>query len=419
MQVLIFLNILLKIIDYVIISKRGFMALDIQTIIFTRHKSTEDVIKSYIENINGFKFLAATDDCDKAIVALGELKRALFIVDVSEYEDEALNMVVKVMSANSDIKVVVISDKQDTKIVIKAMRAGASDFLSIPIIKEQLNSVLAKIKSAEIQGNRVKSKCKTLSVFSNKGGVGKTSIAMNLALELAKNTKEDVVLLDLNFQLGDVTTFWDLNPSFNISYMIKNSSKLNEEFLLSTVEKYKNTSLYILADPPYFKNADFVTVNDIENLITALKKTFSYIIIDTATGFGNKVMKVLELSDMVLFVTTVNLPALRNCQKCLELFSELGFDNEKIKIVINRYMETDEVKYEDVESLLKKKVFFKIPNNYFTMMSAINKGVPVSDVNSASNIAKSYKNLSMIVADSIYRQNFDDNLFIEDLDEEN
>ena len=93
-----------------------------------------------------------------------------------------------------------------------------------------------------------------------------------------------------------------------------------------------------------------------------------------------------------------------NSQRCLELFEKLGFDEDKVQVLINRYMENDEIKAEDVEEVLGKSLYWKIPNNYFTMMSAINKGVPVSDINPDSNVALSYKNLALMVSDSVYRQ---------------
>lgn len=100
----------------------------------------------------------------------------------------------------------------------------------------------------------------------------------------------------------------------------------------------------------------------------------------------------------------MNLPALRNCQRCLDLFEKLGYDNEKVQILINRYMENDEIKIEDVEKLLNKQVYWKIPNNYFTMMAAINKGVTAAEINASSNVAVSYRELAMNVSDSVYRK---------------
>ena len=187
--------------------------------------------------------------------------------------------------------------------------------------------------------------------------------------------------------------------------MFENSNKLSKDFMLSTFEKYDNTSLYILANPPFYKSADRVSVENIEKLVSAMQKVFSYIIIDTSTGFGNKIMKVLEMSDLIFFMTTVSLPALRNCQKCLEMLEETGIGKDKAEIIINRYMETDDVKIEDVETLLRKKIYWKIPNNYFIMMEAINKGVPISYINSSSNVAKSYRNLALFVENNIYRKN--------------
>ena len=175
--------------------------------------------------------------------------------------------------------------------------------------------------------------------------------------------------------------------------------------MLSTLEKYKDTSLYILADPPYFKQADNIKPNQIKKLFDILKETFSYIIVDAESSFDGKNITALDNSDMILLVTVANLPALRNTQRCLELFDKLGYDREKIQIVVNRYMENDEIKENDVEQVLSKPIFWKIPNNYFAIMNSINKGIPVREVNDTTNLAQSYKNLAKHISDNSYRLN--------------
>ena len=379
--------------------------MNIPALIISEQTNTVELFKRYINEFEKFSFLASTSDFVKAHKAVSELNgKCLVIVDASDYQELALNFVSKISSEYKDCKVVVLSDKPDVNSVISAMRLGASDFLAIPVIKKEFFQVLDKLFNDITNLTPKKSKCRVISVYSNKGGVGKTSIATNLALELSKMTKENVALIDLNFQLGDVTTFLDLKPSFNISYMLQNVEKLNRDYLLSTLEKYKDTSLYVLADPPYFGIKDDVSSKNISKLFEILRDTFSYVVVDTAGGFDSKSMKALENSDLVFLATIVNLPALRNCQRCLELFEKLGFEDDKIQILVNRYMENDEIKAEDIEDVLGKKLYWKIPNNYFTMMSAINKGVPVSEINSDSNVALSYKNLALMVSDDIYRQ---------------
>ncbi len=377
----------------------------IKTIVISEQESTSELLKLYLQEFEKFNFLAAVFDFSKAYNAIKELDRCLVIVDISYYQEQALNFISKITSEFKNCRVLVISDRLQVDLVIRAMRIGASDFLQLPLIKDEFFEVLNKHYLDMSGAKPKKSKCRVVTVYSNKGGVGKTSIATNLALELAKITKENVALIDLNFQLGDVTAFLDLKPSFNISYMLQNLDKINEDFLLSTLEKYKDTSLYVLADPPYFKQADNVSSKDITKLFNILRDTFSYVVVDTSGGFDSKAINALENSDLIFFVTIVNLPALRNCQRCMELFDKLGIEADKVQILINRYMENDEISADDVEEVLGKNIYWKIPNNYFTMMSAINKGVPVSYVNPDSNVALSYKNLALLVSDSIYRQN--------------
>ena len=376
----------------------------IETIVITEQIHTAELLKRYIEDCENFSFLAETSDFSKAYNGIKELSKVLVIVDISEYPEQGLNFVSKISSEFENCKVIALSDKPAVDMVIRAMRIGASDFLSLPLIKGEFFEVLDKTYKDLTDSKPKKSKCRVMTVYSNKGGVGKTSIASNLALELAKITKENVALIDLNFQLGDVTTFLDLKPSFNISYMLQNLDKINEDFLLSTLEKYKDTSLYVLADPPFFKQVEDISSKQISKLFNILRDTFSYVVVDTSGGFDGKAMMALENSDLIFLVTIVNLPALRNCQRCLELFEKMGFDDEKTQVLVNRYMENDEIKAEDVEDVLGRKIYWKIPNNYFSMMSAINKGVPVSEINPDSNVALSYKNLALMVSDSVYRQ---------------
>ncbi len=378
--------------------------MSIPVVIISEENSLIELLKSYADESENFSYLSAASDFSKAYDAVKELKQVLLIVDISGYQEQALNFVSKVSSDCPKCRVITLFDKPDTDIVIRALRVGASDFVSMPVIKSEFMNSLEKIYNDLSDNNPQKSKCQVITVYSNKGGVGKTSVAVNLSYELAKITKENVALIDLNFQLGDVATFLDLKPSFNISYMLKNLDKINGDFLLSTLEKYKDTSLYVLADPPYIKHTEKISSKDVTKLFDILKETFSYVVVDTSGGFEKNALTAIENSDLVLLGAIVNLPALRNCQRCIEYFEKLGIEKDKIQVVVNRFLENDEISSDDVKEVLGRELYWKIPNNYFTMMSAINKGVPVSDVNPDSNVALSYKNLALNISDSIYRR---------------
>ena len=370
----------------------------ISTIILSN--SEQRILKMYLEEHKEFRLLAESFDSDKIYDAVNELSKALLFVDM-DYMEQDYHFISFLRNKYQDLRIIAFTQSPSTGEMIKAMRAGASGLLSVPFIKDEVMSLLDRVSDDLLNNHKEKSKCRIITIFSNKGGIGKTSIASNLALELAKISKEDVALVDLNFQLGDVTTFWDLKPSFDLTYMVNNPDKINKEFLLNTLEK---TSLHILADPPFFKGADNISSKQIESLISSLKGAFSYVVIDTSAGFDNKTMVAIKNSDIILLVTVANLPALRNTQRCIELFNSEVSDRDAIQVVVNRYMENDEIGLEDIEKLLAQSVFEKIPNNYFTMMSAINKGVPVSEINNESNVAKAYRSLALKTADFVYRK---------------
>lgn len=378
------------------------MADNISAIIVTKNSSLRQLLDSYLQEIGCFDILDDFEDYSELYNTISSLVKVLLIVD---FESVPNFLVGKYAQDIPGCKIMVIKENPDVDFIVRTVRAGAKEILSYPLIKSEFVESVNNLKIRFNDDLQTQNKCKTITVFSNKGGIGKTSIAANLALELAKITKENVALVDLNFQLGDITTFLDIKPSFDISYMLKNLDTVNKDFLLSTMEQYKNTSLYVLADPPYFRQAENISPKQVAKLFEILKESFSYIIVDTDSHFDAKTVTVLDYSDMIFLVTIVNLPALRNCQRCLDLFNKLGYDDAKVQILINRYMENDEISLEEVENLLKKRVYWKIPNNYFAMMASINKGVLLSDLNQNSNVAVSFKELAIYVADSVFRNN--------------
>ena len=374
------------------------------TVILSNEFSTSEVIKLFAGEFDNLEVCQENDYSEAYKKIANYQGKSILLADLSSYKQQKLELILKVTKECKSCKVLALSDNPSVDLIIEIMRAGAKEFVPIPIIKSEFFESVNKLLS-ELNETKKTNNCKIISVFSNKGGIGKTSLATNLALELCKITKENIALIDLNFQMGDITTFLDLKPSFNISYMLENLDKINETFLLSTLERYKKTSLYVLADPPYFKQADNIQPRQITKLFNTLKETFSYIIVDAEASFEGKNIAALDNSDLVLLVSVANLPALRNTQRCLELFEKLGYDKEKVKIILNRYMENDEIKEADVEKVLSKKIYWKIPNNYFAIMTAINKGIPVSEINDSTNIARSYKDLAQYISDNLYKQN--------------
>ena len=379
----------------------------ISIVLVSHNKRLTDLLQLYIDEIDDCEVAGHFYNSEGVFETILSMEESILFVDAST---DTNDLIEKVSHECNKCKIVAIRENPDISFIVNVIRQGVMDILAYPVIKSEFVDVINRIRTKFNETYQKQDKCKMITVFSNKGGIGKTSIASNLAYELAQITKENVALIDLNFQFGDITTFMDIQPSFDISYMFDNLNALNKDFLLSTMEQYKNSSLYVLADAPYFRQSKNVTSKQVTKFFEALKESFSYIVVDTDTTFDEKTITTLDYSDMIFLVTIVNLPALRNCQRCLGLFDKLGYDKNKVQLLINRYMENEDITISDVENLLKKKVYWKIPNNYFALMASINKGILLAELNPTSNVAQSYKDLAINVSDSVFKtrlvQNF-------------
>lgn len=381
---------------------------NLNVLLIDNDENSRSIIKSYLSEVEGVGISAEFSDYDAGVSLASASGRCIVIIDVSDNLDRLVNDIKFLKSKNKEVVIVALSNKASADVIIKTMRAGAKEFVSKPVIKTEFldvfNNLIKDMNSAESPET-----CKIISTFSNKGGIGKTSIAVNLAVELAQMSKEKVALIDLNLQLGDVATFLDMTPPFAMDYIADNINNLDEEELLKTMTRYKNTTLYVIADPLNIDKSKDITAEQIKNILNALKKTFSYIVIDIGTNIDSKTIAALDNSDLILLIAIVNLPAIRSTQRCMELFDKLGYSSDKIKLVLNRYMENEDIKTSDIEEVVKQKVYWKIPNNYLTMMSAINKGVPVNEVNQDTNVAINYKEFASKVSDYLITQKLNKN----------
>ena len=368
--------------------------------ILDKNEQSRNITKSFIEGLEFIENIEVFDNYKQGYEAIKNSQNPIVIMDISEEFAELNEIADNIKLCTS--KIIITSLDYSTNTIIKALRLGAKEFLPKPILKEDLIRVLTMLNSVSAENDS--SQSKIISVYSNKGGIGKTTIAVNLAAELARVTKDKVALIDLNLQLGDISTFLNLNPPFDVNYVMRKLVDKSEDILIKGFEKYKDTSLYILADPSYIEQSESITPAMVTTLFAALKKVFSYIVIDMSSSIDPISLKILDSSDWILFTTIVNIPAIRNAQRCLNLFRSRKYPKDKVKIIINRYMDNDEINLEDIENTLGETIYWKIPNNYFTIMEAINKGETITEINAKSNIGNNFRDFATRVSDDIIEQ---------------
>ncbi len=372
-----------------------------KVILVDKEEVSKTLIESYINKLEFVDEIQKFSELNQALLAVDNACLNIFVIDVSDDEKDILKLVNNLSFENNNFKFILVSYNLNTNFIVEALRSGAKEFLAKPIIKDEIIGVLDKVVSDFYSTKSIHDKSKIISTFSNKGGLGKTTVAVNLAKEIADLTKEKVVLVDLNMHLGDVTAFLDLNPVNDIKYAVDNLERADDEFFFAALEQYKTSNFYVLADSPFREPNDEISVKSLISLLKKLRETFSYVIIDNNSTIDSKLTAIFEESDLILFITAANLPTLRNCQRCLELFDKFGYKEDKLKLVLNRYISNEDYKVEDVEAVLNRNIFWKIPNNYFAVIEAINKGITVKELNEASNISENYRQLAQEIINRV------------------
>jgi pilus assembly protein CpaE len=292
--------------------------------------------------------------------------------------DKALDLVASLAKSSPDCAILVTSNSTDGNLILRAMRAGAKEFLTQPLKAEDLSTALQRVSRQRSGGTAGAARgCKIIAFTGATGGVGTTSLAVNLGCSLAGDESNSVVLLDLDLCLGDADVFLDTIPEYTLSDVAQNINRLDLTLLKRSLTKH-DTGLYLLPRPVQLEDARMITTDELSRVLGLLKASFTHVIIDTSKGFTPIDMHALAEADEVLLVTQLDLPCLRNVVRLLGSFKETKSFDEKVKIVVNRVgYETGQISLRKAQETIGRDIFWQVPNDYRVMVEVRNNGVPL------------------------------------------
>jgi pilus assembly protein CpaE len=273
--------------------------------------------------------------------------------------------------ARGGARVVVQGPAKDADLILKALRAGAHEYV-VAGDTEALRRALGARNGAvpETSG-------KVTAVFGAKGGLGATTIAVNLAGAVQRHGSR-VCLLDLDPALGAVCSVLDVTPTFTIAEAVANMHRLDRELLDRSLPHHPS-GVAVLAPGDDLEAAERVDARTVADLLAFLRRNYDAVVVDGLRGFDERALAALDAADRVLLLVTQEVPAVRNAQRCLEVFRRLGYPQEKVQVVVNRYHKAASIGLSIVEETLETAVAASVANDFAAVSRAVGKGALIQD----------------------------------------
>ena len=356
---------------------------------------TRSNVKQLLSFSRNIRVTAEAASGEEAIVLAGEMRPDVILMNINMPGMDGIKATEEISMNMPETVVVIMSVQGETEYVRKAMTAGAREYLCKPFSGDELSETIVRAYENEMKrrekitpsSGKQQMRSRVITIFSTKGGVGKTTIASNLAVSMARTSKKRVALLDLDLQFGDVAIMLNVSVKNTISDLVKEFGQMDE----SLIDDYLVThfsGVRVLPAPVKPEYADYITANHIEKIINILRESYNYIIIDTSASFHETVLTSLDMSDMILVVSTLDLPTIKNVKSGLDVMETLNYPREKIHVVLNKASEQFGIRYRDFEDVLHKQIWAYVPEDSQTVVTSVNKGFPFVMTRTETKVAR-------------------------------
>ena len=367
---------------------------DISIKLEIKNQKVAEELKRVIASVDGFHLLGPNHmgACD------------LLIFDLGKDLQKELQLLRSIKASGSTREIFLILSGLDPQLILEGKRAGVEQFLFQPIKKEEVRKALLKLREGakESLGNGWKpQRGKIVYLIGCKGGIGTTTVAVNLAGNLAQSDRSRSVLVtDLTIPFGDLPVFLNLKSAPNWDDLAKNIVRIKSLHLPSFLLRHPS-GIFVLPSPPGPNIGRDPGM--IEKVLSALREIHDFIVVDGGKISGYIPLEILGLSDTILLITALNSLCIANVKTFSSILYALGaFQEEKLKIIINRHQKNDPIALREAEQQINKRAFCTIPNDFRTTVEAIRQGKLLSEVGNRKEICRSFERLASLLSEDVH-----------------
>lgn len=339
----------------------------------------------------GFTDVVHARDRADALNLMRQSAFELVMISVQDIAPAELLSLEREMRKSPGLSVIGTAAAADPDLILRAMRSGMHEFLVHPPSAQDLGGAIERLMWRTGSEGQ---KGKLFAVYSGKGGLGSTSLAVNLAQALAMTrTNARVALADLVVTGGDIRIFLNLQQAYDLGDLVAKGDKVDAELLNSLLTPCPG-GVWALPTGDNPELEEFFDATTIASIIDLLRTHFGVTIVDCEHSLNERTLAALDAADRVLLVTHLSIPALRSTQRTLSICRRLGYNEEKICVVVNRHLSADVLPLTEAEELLESPIYAKLPNDFQLSGAALHAGVPVVVHQPTSKLARSYVDLA-------------------------
>ncbi|HEY3245650.1 MAG TPA: hypothetical protein VGM03_20085 [Phycisphaerae bacterium] len=362
----------------------------IRVVIFNADESFAPALRATLQTYEGVKIVAEVEEPSLIAHAIERFSADVLLVHLDPNPEALLPAAGEIAAGHPQVSVFAVSESTDGQLILSAMRLGLREFLTKPIDPKLLADALAKVAQKQVEELHGR----LITILGSAGGVGATSLAANLAVELTSISNGKVAVVDLDYRFGQVATFLDVDPVYTIADLCESPERLESQVIERTLVRHES-GVYVLARPLHFAQADGITAAHCVGVLSALLAQHHYVVVDGPSRFDVGAKAVLDVADCSLLLMQLLVPSIRNTLRMLEGMQEAGFNLERVKLVCNRLgRESGNLTLADVDATLNRPVFASLPDDPVAMSSAINFGEPLCKSHAKSKIRTAIRELA-------------------------
>ena len=341
---------------------------------------------------------------EEAIAQAKTLRPDVVLMDINMPGMDGIEATERLSLEVPEASIIIMSVQGEQEYLRRAMMAGAKNYLTKPFTGDELIHAAKdaftrdrKMRDALRGKAGEKKQGKVISIFSGKGGVGKTTLAVNLAVALASRPSAKVAIVDADIQFGDVALTLNVLPRSTMADVVAEKDHLDDNTLAAYMTVYSD-QLHVLAAPLRPEQAESVSGKLVGAVLKQLRQSYDLILVDTASAFNEATIAALDAADEVLVLAALDLLTVKNTKLALEIMQSLGYADEKIMLVLNRSTPEGGIEAKEVETTLKRTFATAIPTDGKTVVGALNKGIPFVLSHPAAAVSQQITSIAAMVA---------------------